>query len=169
MNLIKCLGQRLLKADRFIYTDNKCMLILKENVMRCTLGLLLIIFPLSIGATTDPDREEIEQRIKPIGRVHIEKPKTQMAISAPEAPAISAPAGQVIYEQRCMVCHRDGVAGAPKFRDEASWKARLAGRDIDALVASAIKGKNAMPPKGTCQECSDSDIKVAIEYMVPQK
>lgn len=74
-----------------------------------------------------------------------------------------------VYEQHCIMCHRDGVAGAPKFRDEASWKARMADRDIDALVTSAIKGKNAMPPKGTCQECTDSDIKSAIEYMVPQK
>jgi cytochrome c5 len=74
-----------------------------------------------------------------------------------------------IYEQHCIICHRDGVAGAPKYRDGASWKARIGQRDIDALVVSAIKGKNAMPPKGTCQECTDSDIKAAIEYMVPQK
>lgn len=74
-----------------------------------------------------------------------------------------------IYEQHCIVCHRDGVAGAPKFRDEASWKPRFVQRDINALVASAVKGKNAMPPKGTCQECMDSDIKAVIEYMVPQK
>ena len=67
------------------------------------------------------------------------------------------------------MCHRDGIAGAPKFRDENSWKPRLANANIDALIASAIKGKNAMPPKGTCQECSDSDIKAAIEYMVPIK
>lgn len=74
-----------------------------------------------------------------------------------------------IYEQHCIICHRDGVAGAPKYQDEASWKPRIEQKDIDALVASAIKGKNAMPPKGTCQECTDSDIKAAIEYMVPKK
>lgn len=74
-----------------------------------------------------------------------------------------------IYEQYCIICHGDGVAGAPKYRDEASWKSRIGQRDINALVASAIKGKNAMPPKGTCQECTDSDIKAAIKYMVPQK
>ncbi len=74
-----------------------------------------------------------------------------------------------IYEQHCIICHQNGVAGAPKYRDGASWKSRIGQRDIDALVASAIKGKNAMPPKGTCQECTDSDIKAAIEYMVPPK
>lgn len=74
-----------------------------------------------------------------------------------------------IYEKYCIICHRDGVAGAPKFRDEATWKPRLEGRDLNALVASVLKGKNAMPPKGTCQECTDSDIKAVIEYMVPQK
>lgn len=78
--------------------------------------------------------------------------------------------GQTVYEQNCVVCHRDGVLGAPQFRDEASWKPHLSHhKDIDDLVAAAIKGKNAMPPKGTCQGCTDSDIKAAIEYMMPQK
>ena len=77
--------------------------------------------------------------------------------------------GQAVYENNCIVCHRDGVVGAPKFRDEAAWKPHLANRDINALLESAIKGKNAMPPKGTCQECTDSDIKAAIEYMIPKQ
>lgn len=81
----------------------------------------------------------------------------------------AAPNAKAIYEQHCIICHADGVAGAPKYREEASWKSRIGERQIDELVASAIKGKNAMPPKGTCQECTDSDIKAAIEYMVPQK
>ena len=37
---------------------------------------------------------------------------------------------------------------------------------MDALLQSAINGKNAMPPRGTCGTCSDDDLKAAIEYMV---
>ena len=65
-------------------------------------------------------------------------------------------------------CCEDGVAGAPKFRDDTDWKPRLLKQNIDSLTATALKGMNAMPVKGTCQECSDADIKAAIQYMVPQ-
>jgi len=75
---------------------------------------------------------------------------------------------QTIYEQHCSVCHQEGVAGAPKFRDPSDWKARLKNQTRDALTATAIKGLNAMPAKGTCQECNDAEIKDAIEYMVPK-
>jgi cytochrome c5 len=36
------------------------------------------------------------------------------------------------------------------------------------MLATAKKGKGAMPPKGTCMGCSDADLKAAIEYMVSQ-
>jgi cytochrome c5 len=39
---------------------------------------------------------------------------------------------------------------------------------MDAMFAIAISGKNAMPPKGACMDCSDDDLKAAIEYMVSQ-
>lgn len=76
--------------------------------------------------------------------------------------------GQAIYEQHCVVCHQDGIAGAPKFRNEADWKPRLAQKNLDELTASAIKGLNAMPAKGTCPECIDAEIRAAVDYMVPK-
>jgi cytochrome c5 len=36
------------------------------------------------------------------------------------------------------------------------------------LVASSIKGLNAMPAKGTCFKCMDEDLKAAISYMLPK-
>jgi cytochrome c5 len=134
---------------------------------------IISLFFLSIHAahaSLDTDREEIQERIKPIGIVHVENtPSDTKPIPAKKAAATASAPGQEIYEHHCVVCHKDGVAGAPKFQDETTWKPRMAAADINALVASAIKGKNAMPPKGTCQECSDSDIKAAIEYMLPKK
>lgn len=144
--------------------------------MRRIFFLLLIFSPLSMYATNDEDREQIQQRIKPIGQVRVEKQTEQAKASSPVtteknsfAAVTTNSSGQAIYEKHCIVCHRDGIAGAPKFRDETSWAPRLAKSNIDALVSIANKGMNAMPPKGTCQECSDSDIKAAINYMVPQK
>jgi cytochrome c5 len=76
--------------------------------------------------------------------------------------------GQKIYERYCVICHRDGIAGAPRFRNEQDWEKRTSGHTIDDLVTAAVKGMNAMPMKGTCYECSEADLKAAIEYMVPQ-
>ena len=73
--------------------------------------------------------------------------------------------GKQIYDSTCAVCHAAGVAGAPKFGDKAAWSARLGG-GVDALTASVIKGKGAMPPKGGAATASDAEIKAAVEHMV---
>jgi cytochrome c5 len=75
--------------------------------------------------------------------------------------------GQEIYEHTCVVCHQNGLAGAPRFRNEKDWKPRLKDRTLNDLVASSIKGLNAMPEKGTCIKCSDEDLKAALSYMLP--
>ena len=37
---------------------------------------------------------------------------------------------------------------------------------MDALYASALKGKAAMPAKGGNAALSDADVKAAVDYMV---
>jgi cytochrome c5 len=75
--------------------------------------------------------------------------------------------GQKTYQTSCQACHATGAAGAPKFGDKDAWAPRIA-TGVDAMLAVAIKGKGAMPPKGACASCSDDDLKAAIEYMVSQ-
>lgn len=77
-------------------------------------------------------------------------------------------AGKATYEQFCIVCHRDGLAGAPKCGDKEDWKVRLSGKTMDDLLGIVNKGLNVMPEKGTCTECSDEDLKAAIQYMLPK-
>lgn len=36
---------------------------------------------------------------------------------------------------------------------------------LDGILAKAITGINAMPPKGTCADCSDEELKGAIKKM----
>lgn len=86
------------------------------------------------------------------------------AVSAAPAATVAGGAGEALYKQTCSVCHAAGVAGAPKFGDKAAWAPRVA-LGLDALTASAIKGKGAMPPKGG-STASDADIKSAIEFMM---
>ncbi len=84
------------------------------------------------------------------------------ASAAPQA--ASAGAGEALYKQTCVACHGAGVAGAPKLGDKAAWAPRVA-QGLPALVQSAIKGKNAMPPKGG-SNAPDQEIHAAVEYMV---
>lgn len=95
-------------------------------------------------------------------------PNTPSLVESAHPPIKKESSGKNIYERFCVVCHRDGLMGAPKFRDESQWDKRLSDRAIEDLVTSVIKGKNAMPAKGTCYECTDDDIKSAVAYMMPQ-
>lgn len=73
--------------------------------------------------------------------------------------------GKAVYDKTCVVCHASGVANAPKFGDKAAWAPRAA-TGKDALLASVIKGKGAMPPKAGAADLKDDDIKAAIDYML---
>lgn len=92
------------------------------------------------------------------------------AAATPVAVAAAAPAaggdaakGKSLYESGCAACHAAGVAGAPKAGDKAAWAPRLK-TGKDALYASVIKGKGAMPPKGGTS-LADADIKTAVDYL----
>jgi len=90
------------------------------------------------------------------------------AAAAPVVVAAAAPAaasGKSIYDTACVACHAAGVANAPKFGDKAAWAPRVK-TGMDTLYTSVIKGKGAMPPKGTAMAASDADIKAAVDYMV---
>jgi cytochrome c5 len=85
--------------------------------------------------------------------------------AAPAAKATSAKAdGKKVFEGTCVVCHGTGVAGAPKFGDKAAWAPHLA-QGKDELYHSALKGKNAMPPKGGNLTLSDDEVRAAVDYM----
>ena len=64
-----------------------------------------------------------------------------------------------------MACHGPGVAGAPKLGDKAAWAPRLK-LGVDALHASALKGKGAMPAKGGNASLPDADVNAAVDYMI---
>jgi cytochrome c5 len=77
----------------------------------------------------------------------------------------SAGDGKGTYDKACSLCHATGVANAPKFGDQAVWKDRIA-KGKETLYTHALKGFNAMPPKGGNMSLSDDDVKAAVDYMV---
>lgn len=77
----------------------------------------------------------------------------------------SAREGKEIYDTKCFTCHAAAVAGAPKFGDKASWAPRIE-KGMDAMMEVVMKGKGAMPPKGTCMDCTEDELKATAQYMV---
>ena len=75
--------------------------------------------------------------------------------------------GEEVYDQYCSVCHTSGVGGAPLFADAAAWAPRIA-KGMDALYDSGINGVagTGMIARGGCADCSDDEIKWAVDYMV---
>ncbi len=95
---------------------------------------------------------------------HATKAALVVALSTLAAPAFAAD-GKAVYDKTCGVCHAAGVAGAPKLGDKAAWAPRTSGGK-DALVASVVKGKGAMPPKAGNAALGDAEIKAAVDYML---
>lgn len=91
------------------------------------------------------------------------EPKIVGVAAGAAAKVDPATKGKEIYGQACAACHATGAAGAPKMGDKAAWAPRI-GKGMDALVASGIKGLNAMPPKGGFSG-SDAEFAAAVEYM----
>ncbi len=75
--------------------------------------------------------------------------------------------GQQVYRQTCAFCHDQGIAGAPIIGEVGAWSPRLA-QGMVTLYASALQGRNAMPPKGGNPSLADADVRAAVDYLVGQ-
>ena len=73
-----------------------------------------------------------------------------------------------IYESYCYVCHGTGWQGAPLTGNPGDWQPRI-GQGWDTVLKNTRLGLNGMPPKGTCEECSDADFRAVIERMVKEQ
>jgi cytochrome c5 len=100
--------------------------------------------------------EAVAHRLQPIGAVSIRDASAAAVLHT----------GEQVYTGQCAACHAAGVAGAPKFGDTAAWGPRIK-TGYEALLTSALKGKNAMAPQGGGQ-FSDYEIGRAVVYIVNQ-
>ena len=71
--------------------------------------------------------------------------------------------GEEVFKAQCTNCHTSGVAGAPKFGNAGDWGPRIK-NGFEALVKSAVGGKNAMPPQAG-GEFEETEIARAVVYM----
>jgi len=98
---------------------------------------------------------------------YVKSVKSTPLPKAPRAGKVSLATGKKIYTTYCAACHTTGAGGAPKMGDLAKWKP-LIKLGMNALTKTAIRGINAMPPKGTCSDCSNAEIQSAVEYIVKE-
>ena len=135
------------------------------------LAIILVITATSLTSEVSEYKPEavVIENIKPVGQVYVagESEPEPVAMAADAGAAAEPKSGEEIYNASCMACHATGAAGAPKIGDAAAWAPRIA-QGNDKLLANAISGLNAMPPKGLCMACSDADLQAAIDYMVSQ-
>nr|WP_241664587.1 c-type cytochrome [Ningiella ruwaisensis] len=123
-----------------------------------TLGLAGLFFSVAVAQTMS--EEEIKERIKPVGKVNVAG-----AVDA-SAAAAGPRTGKEIYDAACVACHTTGVLNAPKLQVAADWQPRLDEKGFDQVWKNAVNGIGAMPAMGTCGDCTEEDIKTAIEYMI---
>lgn len=127
--------------------------------------LALIIGVTAAGSvmafSQDMSREAVAERIKPVAKVRIASDAAAPASSQ----AAAGRTGEQIYNQACVACHATGVLEAPIKGSAEDWEPRLA-QGMDVVLEHSINGLNAMPPRGTCMNCSDEELLSAIEFML---
>jgi len=88
--------------------------------------------------------------------------------SAPSVTGSTGGVGAQIFDKTCFACHANGIGGAPKVGDKSAWSARLV-QDKAILYKHALEGfqgkSGFMPPKGGCMDCTEEQIKAAVEFL----
>jgi len=105
---------------------------------------------------------EIRERLSPFGSVC----RAGEDCGAAAAVADSGPkSGEDVYNQFCFACHATGASDAPLFADVEAWAPRI-DKGMETLMNSTLNGIGVMPAKGTCMNCSDAELQLAVDYMV---
>lgn len=133
-----------------------------------TLTVMLLARTLG-GQGVDPTdtlmRNALIERIAPVGKVRTAAMAEAEGLAVAETVVASSEprTGEELYAGNCANCHNAGVAGAPIFGDDAAWSQRNAA-GLEALVASAIAGKGAMPAGGG-SGYSDEEMTRAVKHL----
>lgn len=141
----------------------------KLSLLAIVIIIAIILFAKSFFgsmiAVSPIDNRTTDERIAKVSKVYLEGEIDIAKIAAAPKKSAKARTGKELFTSTCSTCHAAGVLGAPKYGNKTDWAPRAA-QGIDALLKSALHGKGNMPPRGTCGDCADSEIKSAIEYML---
>ena len=144
----------------FIKTPQQLIVVILLAFLVPIIGIILLVQLITSRPGADPNAlapESVAKRIQPVGRLEF---------GAPTA-APGARSGESIVKATCANCHQAGVANAPKIGDANSWAPHIKA-GLRTMVASAIKGKGAMPPRGGDASLTDDEVARAVVYMANQ-
>lgn len=138
--------------------------------MCACLAVLVLCLPLATAhaVVSERARAAMSERVAPVGEACIQGTacaKTAVVSSVRDTGA-GARSPEQIYQSVCSVCHDTGAGGAAKLTEKEKWVAKRVARTVEEIYRSAIDGRNAMPPRGNCLDCSDEDIKRTVDYML---
>ena len=119
---------------------------------------------LSAFASAATSEDEIRERLQPAGSVCVVG-NLCAAGSAVASGTEGARDAETIYQSFCVACHATGVSGSPVLGNAEQWTARIA-QGRDALYQNSINGLNVMPPRGTCMNCSDDEVRATVNFML---
>lgn len=130
---------------------------------------LFIAFSVSLFSASsfaqDLSAQAIADRIAPVGDVYIDGEIATASAGGDSGEPAGPRSGEKIYNTFCVACHGTGAAGAPKKGDAVAWEPRVA-QGEETLTKHAISGLNAMPPRGTCGDCSDDEIASTVKFLI---
>ncbi|MCD5992125.1 cytochrome c5 family protein [Pseudomonas sp. CDFA 602] len=127
-----------------------------------TVAAVLACWVITARAQTADD---VAKRIEPVGQVCVQGADCTGTPTAAVPVSSSGRSIDDVIASHCTVCHTV-IPNAPKIGDTAAWAERAQKEGgLDGLLAKAISGVNAMPPKGTCGDCTDEDLRAAIQKM----
>jgi cytochrome c5 len=139
----------------FIKTPKQLAIVV---VLAFAVPIVLIVLLSQLVTGVSPRQSEsqsdVMSRIQPVGQVTVAETNA----------ASGNQTGEQVYQTVCKTCHEAGLAGAPKIGDKAAWAPRVKS-GVDTLFTNAIKGKNAMPPKGGNTNLADVEVERAVVYM----
>jgi len=121
---------------------------------------------LLVSAVDAAEKDKIAARLKSPGDVCVFGDECAKGMKVPGA-ASGPQKPEQVYEGHCKACHGTGANNAPLFSNADAWKPHIA-KGINTLYESALNGfnKGAMPPRGTCTECTDDEVKATVDYLV---
>ena len=144
----------------FIKTPQQLILTILLAFLVPIIGIVLLVQLVTSKPSADPNAlapESVAARIQPVGRLEFGQPSA----------APGARTGESIVKTTCATCHQAGVANAPRIGDQKAWGRHIK-EGLKTMVANAIKGKGAMPPKGGDASLTDEEITRAVVYMANQ-
>ena len=144
----------------FIKTPQQLIVVILLSFLVPVIGIILLVQLVTSRPGADPGAltpEAIATRIQPVGRVEF----------GTAGAAAGARSGEEIVKSVCTACHQAGVANAPKIGDRNAWAPHIK-QGLKGMVATAIKGKGAMPPRGGDASLTDDEIARAVAFMANQ-